>query len=115
MKEMNVNKTNMRESLKMDETLAIWETLSNSHKFLLKRNLKCVIFVENCSGGAHILFSVKKSTCKRNLMNVMNVEKPLAIVQTLFSIKEYTQKRNPMNVVSVGKSFGAAHTFSSIR
>lgn len=98
----------------MDETLVIWQILPNSHKFLLKGNLKCVIFVENYLGKAPTLFSMKKSTHKRNLMSVMNMEKLLAIVPTSFSIKEYTLKRNPMNVVNVGKP-GAAHTLSSIR
>lgn len=47
MKEMDVNKTHMKEPLNMDETSVIWQMLSNSHKFLLKKNLKCAIFVEN--------------------------------------------------------------------
>lgn len=115
MKEMDVNKTHMKEPLNMDETSVIWQMLPNSHKFLLKKNLRCAIFVENYSSGAHTLFSMKKSTRKRKLMSVMNVEKPLAIAQTLFSIKEYILKRNPMNVVSVGKPSSTVHTSSSIR
>lgn len=71
MKEMDVNKTNMREPLNIDETSVTWQMLSNSHKFLLKKNLKCAIFVENYSSRAHTLFSMKKSTRKRNLMSVM--------------------------------------------
>lgn len=110
MKEMNVNKTNVRDPLSVDETSVIPHTLSTSHKFLLKRNPKCVTCMGNYSGRAHTLFSMKKSTCKRNLTSVVNVEKPLVIVQILFSIKEYTLKRNSMNAVSVGRPSGAAHT-----
>lgn len=62
MKEMNVDKTNMKDPMNTDDTLVISQTLSNSHKFLLKRNPKYVIFMENYSSKTHTLFSMKKST-----------------------------------------------------
>lgn len=115
MKEINVNKTNMRDPMNMDETSVICQTSSSSHIFLLKRNLKCAMFVGNYSGGMHTLFSIRKSTHKRSLTSVVNVEKPLAIVQICLSIKEFIPRRNPMNVMNVGGPSGAAHTSSSIR
>lgn len=115
MKERNVNETNMRDPMGMDRILVISQTLSDSHTFLWKRNLKCPTLVASYSDGTHTVFIMKKSTHRRSLMSVMNVEKPLAIVQISSSIKESTPRRNPTNAVSVGRSSGAAHTSSSIR
>lgn len=96
-----------KQTLNTDKTSEILQTLPNSHKFLLKRNLKSIIYVGKFSGRTSTLFSMKKSTCKRNLMSVTNVEKPLAIVHTLCSIKEHTL--NTYECSECGKTWHSSH------